>query len=265
MPLDPKAVAFFYEHANTSFTLGVESEAEGRMRGAIDSARAEAKARKRGYTFVWSDDWEVGSHKDEYGPDSAYADGEPDRCEHCDILDKNGNMIGSLSCIDDASPEYRRVIEAELASEHADLGPRPVMPSHAGIPDARYSVAVEFSGAQGKARGLKPGQSWVARFCGEFIASHATRREAVQACAARSDETARGLHKAHEERLRQITALHVPDDYPVRPLADDESAEDRVTCGTCGRSWDDAVVTGMTPAPSARCPFEAFHAATAAR
>jgi hypothetical protein len=31
------------------------------------------------------------------------------------------------------------------------------------------------------------------------------------------------------------------------------------TCGTCGRSWDDGAVTAWTPAPSARCPFEAFH------
>lgn len=51
----------------------------------------------------------------------------------------------------------------------------------------------------------------------------------------------------------------IPENFPVRPLADDEPAKDRVTCGTCGRSWDDAVVTSMTPAPSARCPFESFH------
>ena len=28
------------------------------------------------------------------------------------------------------------------------------------------------------------------------------------------------------------------------------------TCGDCGRSWDDSIVTSMTPAPAARCPFE---------
>ena len=32
-----------------------------------------------------------------------------------------------------------------------------------------------------------------------------------------------------------------------------------VTCGTCDRSWDDSVVTGITPAPAARCPFEYDH------
>ncbi len=31
------------------------------------------------------------------------------------------------------------------------------------------------------------------------------------------------------------------------------------TDGACGLSWDDDIVTSMTPAPSARCPFEPFH------
>jgi hypothetical protein len=35
--------------------------------------------------------------------------------------------------------------------------------------------------------------------------------------------------------------------------------KDPVTCGTCGRTWDDAHVTSVTPAPSARCPFEYWH------
>lgn len=32
-----------------------------------------------------------------------------------------------------------------------------------------------------------------------------------------------------------------------------------MTCGTCGRTWDDALVSGMTPVPSGRCPFEYDH------
>jgi len=59
----------------------------------------------------------------------------------------------------------------------------------------------------------------------------------------------------------------IPKDYPVRPIPSAELAAyvrtmgkvDIATCGTCGRSWDDAIVTSMTPAPSARCPFEYFH------
>jgi len=51
----------------------------------------------------------------------------------------------------------------------------------------------------------------------------------------------------------------IPKDHPVQPLRKGQKAEDRATCGTCGLSWDDGKVTSMTPAPSARCPFEAFH------
>lgn len=57
----------------------------------------------------------------------------------------------------------------------------------------------------------------------------------------------------------------VPRDFPVRPLRASTPAamraKDFVTCGTCGRSWDDAIATGYTPAPGGRCPFESFHVA----
>ena len=52
---------------------------------------------------------------------------------------------------------------------------------------------------------------------------------------------------------------NVPPDYEVQPLGPDDAAERRTTCGACGLSWDDAKVTSMTPTPSGRCPFEAFH------
>lgn len=51
----------------------------------------------------------------------------------------------------------------------------------------------------------------------------------------------------------------IPADFPVRSLRPTDPAKDRVTCGTCERSWDDSIPTSMTPAPSARCPFEEFH------
>ena len=53
--------------------------------------------------------------------------------------------------------------------------------------------------------------------------------------------------------------LPIPEDFEVQPLKDGEEAEDRATCGTCGLSWDDAIPTSLTPAPSGRCPFEYFH------
>jgi hypothetical protein len=35
--------------------------------------------------------------------------------------------------------------------------------------------------------------------------------------------------------------------------------EDLVTCGTCGRIWNDALISERTPAPSGRCPYESIH------
>lgn len=32
-----------------------------------------------------------------------------------------------------------------------------------------------------------------------------------------------------------------------------------MTCGHCGRSWNDAAISDRTPVPSARCPFEEDH------
>jgi hypothetical protein len=61
------------------------------------------------------------------------------------------------------------------------------------------------------------------------------------------------------ENTMKLRLKDIPLDYPVKPLRANEKAKDRVTCGTCGLSWDDAVSTSMTPAPSARCPFEYFH------
>lgn len=51
--------------------------------------------------------------------------------------------------------------------------------------------------------------------------------------------------------LARYLAVHrgSPMNYPA----------DVVTCGACGRSWDDAVSSALTPAPSARCPFEYDH------
>jgi hypothetical protein len=59
---------------------------------------------------------------------------------------------------------------------------------------------------------------------------------------------------------RQESILQkIPSDSPVKPLASGDTAVARATCGTCGLSWDDGIATSMTPAPSARCPFEPFH------
>ena len=54
----------------------------------------------------------------------------------------------------------------------------------------------------------------------------------------------------------------VPADYEVKMLRgrrQKEKAKVLAQCGTCKRYWDDGISTGMTPTPSARCPFEYFH------
>jgi len=53
--------------------------------------------------------------------------------------------------------------------------------------------------------------------------------------------------------------VRIPKNFQVQPLRDDEPAKARYTCGHCGLSWDDAIITGITPTPSGRCPFEYFH------
>jgi hypothetical protein len=57
----------------------------------------------------------------------------------------------------------------------------------------------------------------------------------------------------------------VPKDFPVKPLRTQrqkDKAKYLMTCCTCGRSWDNAIITGLTPVPAARCPFEYFHKET---
>jgi len=45
----------------------------------------------------------------------------------------------------------------------------------------------------------------------------------------------------------------------VRLDDDGRAVHSYTKCGHCGRIWDDAIVTGSTPAPSGRCPFEYEH------
>lgn len=112
LPYTLEAERHMYEHAGFSVQTN-ETTKQGRARSARERAQAEKWARDNGMTFVWEDDWEVGSHVREF---DAY-DSEPETCESCIAYDRDGNVVASLGCIDDATPEYRRVIEAELASE----------------------------------------------------------------------------------------------------------------------------------------------------
>lgn len=47
--------------------------------------------------------------------------------------------------------------------------------------------------------------------------------------------------------------------YVARGKAAPAGFRDPCTCGTCGRTWDDAHGSTWTPTPSGRCPFEYWH------
>lgn len=70
-------------------------------------------------------------------------------------------------------------------------------------------------------------------------------------------------HQMSDERVANFIAradnlTPVPN---ARPRYDDDGNEivDIATCGTCGRSWNDAAISTVTPVPAGRCPFEYDH------
>lgn len=138
VPADPAAVAFFHDHAGWSYNPATETPEEGRQRCAERLAAAEAWAKAAGVSFGWEDDWDVGSHVEEY---DAY-DQEPSTCEICTVQ-MQGDVVAALGCIDDADANYRRVVEAELAYE--------AMP--APVSSDRGSASLVFAGVVAAALG----------------------------------------------------------------------------------------------------------------
>lgn len=69
-----------------------------------------------------------------------------------------------------------------------------------------------------------------------------------------------GYVRPEQARRMARRLAAIPADYPVRPLIRaDGDRPSIVTDGACGLSWDDDIVTSMTPTPAGRCPFEQFH------
>lgn len=82
----------------------------------------------------------------------------------------------------------------------------------------------------------------------------------VQACAALGRKPL--VQEDEEEDEEKEEFAEVPADFEVKSLithAERAAAKEPFQCGKCRRWWDNAVVTSYTPAPSARCPFEAWH------
>lgn len=82
----------------------------GPRRVGRELARAEQQARRRGWTVEWDYDpepYDPGDNTD-YVPNEVY---------WARLVDQDGETLASLGGIDDPTPEYRRVVEAELADE----------------------------------------------------------------------------------------------------------------------------------------------------
>jgi len=113
------AQQFFYEHAGWGYNPAIETEEQGRRRGAADLALAEDQAKERGWCCRWEIDPEITSEDFSNDP-------EPWELWCCTLLDDNGEMIEHLGGIDfgrDGDPwhdHYRRVVEAELAHQHIE-------------------------------------------------------------------------------------------------------------------------------------------------
>lgn len=111
-----EAVAFFREHAGYSYGAG-ETPAQGRTRGAITLARAEAGAKEHGWSVEWEYDAEACIGCDCGSDDCPCSTGEPHETFVAMLNDDKDRVIGSLGSICEPTREYRRVIEAELADE----------------------------------------------------------------------------------------------------------------------------------------------------
>lgn len=64
-----------------------------------------------------------------------------------------------------------------------------------------------------------------------------------------------------EELEGEIEAEEISEDNGAEVQLDEsgETREDIATCGECGKSWNDALITDRTPVPSGRCPYESIH------
>ena len=105
---------FFYQHAGYSHNPETETAEQGRLRCAVELAEAETIAERLGYSFEW--EWDS-------DPDLSWMSDEEREQDHevlcCRIPDPDTPRysLASLSGITDPDRSYRRVIEAELASE----------------------------------------------------------------------------------------------------------------------------------------------------
>lgn len=124
-----KAEKFFYDNAGYSYDPKTETVEEGKIKCAKAMAQAEMFAREHNWSFSW--ELEQESPVSVFGkacPKNAkcvddrcrYAHYDPESDFYCCLIWDNSDtpeVIGSLGMIEEPDPEYRRVVEAELALE----------------------------------------------------------------------------------------------------------------------------------------------------
>lgn len=104
-----KQEQFFYDQAGYSYNPKTETEEQARERCAQHLAQAETFARVNGWHCIWEPDEDSSADGDF---------GSPKVREGCILYDAENEVLESLWSIADASQDYQRVIEAELALEH---------------------------------------------------------------------------------------------------------------------------------------------------
>lgn len=124
------AAQFFFEHAGYSHDPKTETPAEGRTRGAMDLAAAEAvfmaafRDLDVGIQWEFDPEGEADYKADRKAGRLAHGIKHPDSIERAHIWhrDEQGHetSLAALCGIWDATPDYRRVIRAELAKECHD-------------------------------------------------------------------------------------------------------------------------------------------------
>ena len=64
-----------------------------------------------------------------------------------------------------------------------------------------------------------------------------------------------------DELESEIADAEISEDNGATPQLDDngKTRVEMATCGECSKSWNDALISGSTPAPSGRCPYEHIH------
>jgi hypothetical protein len=120
----PKQAAylFFLKHGACSYNPSKETKRQGYARQARQLAKAERDARALGYIFAWEIDRDGCIGCTCGNKDCACSTNKPHETLQCEMWNLGDDshephIVQSLGGICEPSHEYRRVVEAELASE----------------------------------------------------------------------------------------------------------------------------------------------------